>query len=349
MKQNIIEGLKEYDGHRFVVYVSDPNTKLKGFIAIHRGGNTPAFGATRFWYYADEKSALEDVLRLSRLMSYKAALAGLPYGGAKGVILAPENPTQKEKEGLLRAFAQKVNILGGKFITGSDVGVTDDDVKKMALESDFIVGVSCDPVKYTVEGVYAGILESVKKIFGTDSIRDRTIAIQGLGKTGWGLLELVAKDAKKIYVFDIDEEKMRRAREKFAKVIPVPEKELFELKVDIFSPCALGHTLSSKNIEKLNCKIVAGSANNQLVDEEAGEMMHEKGILYAPDYVINAGGLMAVVDEYEFHGTDDTRVRKKVDGIKNVLHDIFAKSDKENISTSRASNTLAEHILNAIS
>lgn len=348
MNQDIISDLEEFDNHSFVAFVSDPQTHLKGFISIHRGGVTPAFGATRFWHYTQEKFALEDSLRLSRLMSYKAALAGLPYGGAKGVIMAPLNVTDKEKENLLRSFARKVNMVGGRFITGSDVGVTDDNVKEMAKESPYIVGTSCDPVKYTVEGVYLGILESVHNIFGDDSLKGRTIAIQGLGKTGWGLLELVSKDAEKIYVFDIDETKVKKAKEIFSQVVTVSEEELLQVEVDIFSPCALSHTLSLENIKKLNCKIIAGSANNQLVNGDSGELLHTKGILYAPDYVINAGGLIAVVDEYEHHGTDEKRVKKKVEKIQSTLKKIYITSKKENISTSLAANQLAERIINTI-
>jgi len=347
-QSTIFENLEEFDNHRLISFVYDPKTQLRGFIAIHRGGSIPAFGATRFWHYAEESLALKDAIRLARLMSYKSAMAGLAYGGAKGVIFAAENYTPEEKENLIRAYAKKVNMLGGSFVTGSDVGLNDDDVKIMAQESTYIVGTECDPVKYTVRGVYAGILESLKSVFGTDSLRGRTIAIQGLGKTGWGLLELVAKDAEKVHVFDIDEKKVKAAKEKFPNVVPVSEEELISLTVDIFSPCALGGTVSLSNAEKLQCKIIAGSANNQLENQEAGRKLFEKGILYAPDYIINAGGLIAVVDEYDNHGTDEERVMKQVERIRPTLAKVLAKSKEDARPVSDVADEIAESIFNTI-
>lgn len=337
------EGLDDFDNHKSATFIYDPLSGLRGFIVIHRGGIVnPAFGATRIWGYPSEEDALIDALRLSRGMSYKSAMAGLNYGGAKAVIISPSGYSSRKH--LLKTYTQWVNCLNGRFITGADVGVSDDDLKVMLEEGKYVVGGQSDPVKFTALGVLYGIRVCLNEVFGDSSIVGRTFAIQGVGKTGMGLLRLIYDESKKIYVADVDNELIGRVKEGFPKVEVVSPSEIYQLKVDVFSPCALSHEVNFKNVSSFNCKIIAGSANNQLEKREVGELLHKLGILYAPDYVINAGGLITVVDEYEHTNSNEKRVERRVAKIKNTMKAIIEKSKRLRKATNVVADEMAEKI-----
>jgi len=341
-----IEKLPEFDDHKLVSFVFDEKADLRGYIAIHRGGSKiPALGATRLWRYDSESDALRDALRLSRLMSYKAALAGLKYGGAKGVII--ETPAAvRNRDHLFQVYAQKVHSLGGRFVTGTDVGVTDEDVKIMKKITPYVIGSQLDPAYFTAVGVVHSIQACLKRVFGSDTLTGRSFAIQGVGKTGSHLLRLIADQAKTIYVADIDSEKVKKVKWEYPSVKIVPPDRIHEQAVDVFSPSALSGALNSKSVPSLKCKIVAGSANNQLAEDYAGEILNKLGILYAPDYVVNAGGLMSVVDEYENRHSSKRRILKKVAKIKRTLEGIFDQSKRERRATNFIADEIAEKIFN---
>jgi len=339
-----IEKLKVFDDHRRVIFLEDKSCGLVGFIAIHRGGNIqPAFGATRLWRYRSSLEALIDSLRLSRLMSYKSALAGLKYGGAKGVLIQPKSC---ERGALLKAYAQKVNSLGGKFVTGADVGLDDKDVEVLASYSDYIVGTKSDPVRFTCLGVLFSIQSCLQQIFGKNNLDRRTFAIQGVGKTGIGILGMIYPHAKKIYVSDIDSTKLTSVKQKFPKVKTISPYDIYNQAVDVFCPCALSNAINRKFIPLLRCAIVVGSANNQLEEDSLGETLRKADILFAPDYIVNSGGLISVVDEFEHKNFDEKRVEERVQHIPKTLRAIFEKSKRSREATNLVANKMAEKIFN---
>jgi len=341
-----IEKFPEFDGHKFVSFVFDKKSGLRGVIAIHRGGLTsPAMGATRLWGYSSEADAISDALRLSKIMSYKSALAGVKYGGAKAVLIGSDLTPKKRKE-LCRAYAKRINYLNGKFITGTDVGLEDDDVKIMRKETPYIIGTRVDPALYTAIGVVNGIQACLKKVFGKESIKNHSFAIQGLGKTGFRILKILYRDTKKIYIADIDSKKITKAKKMFPEIKVVPPAKIYKENVDVFVPCALSGVLNSETVSELHTKIIAGSANNQLKSDDIGNLLHKLGILYAPDYVINSGGLISVVDEFENENPNDKRINKKVLKLKTTLKKIFAKSKKQDKATNIIANEMAEKIFN---
>lgn len=343
-----VEKLPEYDDHHKVIFLNNPDAGLKGFIAIHRKSkDIPSFGATRLWRYQDEREALSDALRLSRLMSYKAALAGLPCGGAKGTILAPAHLKKEDRAKILLAYAKEVNTLRGTFITGTDVGVSEDDLALMKSVSEFFVGMNGDATEHTALGIYTGMETCFEFLDGASDLTGKTVAIQGLGKVGEALLERVYPKAKKVYAADINTAIVERVQERFPRVSIIAPPEIHKQKIDIYSPCALSNSLNKKNVAELKCRIIAGGANNQLKNEAAGDALFESGVLYAPDYVVNAGGLISIYDEYEHPGRyDQARVKKKVLATRDTLRRILSESASRKISTNRIANEIAEQCFN---
>ena len=340
-----ITHFSEFDGHKIVSSLYDEKTGLQGFIAIHRGGfQHPAFGATRLWQYSASEDALKDALRLSRMMSYKSALAGLPYGGGKAVIMEPQGSTW-HRAALLRAYAQRVNYLQGHFITGTDVGLSASDVKMMSRVSPFMIGTKSDPTIFTALGISHGLQACLKEVFGTKDFHGRSFAIQGVGKIGTALLDLVYSHAERIFISDINANSLAVAKRRFPRAHVVKPQDIHRQKVDVFSPCAMSGTINPKSIHELHCAIVAGGANNQLASEEAGDALWKKGILYAPDYVLNAGGLICVTDEYEHKGHARERVMQKVSRIGRTLTTILAKSKTRHVPPHRIANEMAEKIM----
>ena len=335
----------EYDKHLSIYELTEQTDGLLGYIAIHRKNiGKPSFGATRFWHYSKKEDALGDALNLSKLMSYKAAISGLPYGGAKGVIMAPRQFTPSQKDKILKAYAEAVNSLNGNFVTGTDVGLDIKELKVMRTVSRNMVGVTANPTKFTALGLYLGIQTALKEIFGSTNIAGKSFAIQGVGKIGATLLDLIYPHTTNIYVSDIDLLRVNDIKKNFPEVKIVKSSEIHRQPVDVFSPCALSNIINSKSIGELNCAIVAGGANNQLGTKKDGSALYKRGVLYAPDYVINAGGLISVIDEYEHKRYNESRIVRKVRTISSSLEKIFSQSKHRSISPSEISDEMAEKI-----
>ncbi len=342
------QSLEEFDNHKLIAFNYDKASGLCGYIAIHRlKGRYPSFGATRFWNYSSEKDALKDALRLSKTMSYKAALAGLPGGGAKAVLVSGISPGKKRDE-ILKEYARRVNYLSGKFVTGSDVGLTKEDVKKMRRISPYFVGTKVSPEKFTALGIFHSIKVSLKHVYGSEDMQNISFAIQGVGKIGTELLKLIYNKVRNINIADVDSERIRCVKLQFPKVTIVYPDKIMKKKVNVYSPCALSGCINYKNVHELGCEIVVGGANNQLEDKGLGEVLRKMGILYAPDYVVNAGGLISVYDEFENKKISTRRIRKKVVKIGETLNKIFIESKKKGKSPSEVADRMAEKIFNGV-
>ena len=343
------ELLGKHGDHEEVVFCHNKDVGLKAIIAIHNTALGPALGGTRMWNYKSEEDALVDVLRLAKGMTYKASAAGLNLGGGKAVILG--DPKTQKTEALFRAFGRFVNALNGRYITAEDVGTTVKEMEYVFMETPFVTGIpkafggSGDPSPYTAHGVLMGIRASVKEKLGADSLKGVRIAVQGLGNVGYHLVEYLHKEGAVLTIADIDQEKVKKAAEKFGAKVVSPE-EIVATECDVLSPCALGAVISDTSIKQLKCKIVCGGANNQLAELRHGDMLRELGILYAPDYVTNAGGLMNVFVELEGYSPD--RAFDKTRQVYDNLLQVFAIAKKEGISTAIAADRLAEERVRVI-
>ena len=335
--------LNEYDDHRFVSYISDPKSQLTGFIALHRvNQEIPAFGATRVFPYNTEVGALKEALRLSKFMSYKSALAGLKYGGGKAVLIAPKG----NRSHFMKAYAEKLNFLNGRFITGADLGVSENEVVFLKSFSPFIVGVKSNPVYYTTLGIERALEVCADTIFGSRNFSKRSIAIQGMGKIGSSLLDRVYGKFNKIFISDIDRNRIKSIKKIYPKVLVIEPNKIHKQDVDIFCPCALGQIVNIETIGKMHCKIIAGGANDQLQNPQVGELLFKLGILYAPDYVINAGGLISVVNEYENKQISKKSIEERVMNIPKILNKILAISQQTKKATNLVADAMAEKIFN---
>jgi len=330
--------------HEQVTFFSDPHSGLKGIVAIHNTTLGPSLGGCRMWQYESEEEALVDVLRLSKGMTYKAAISGLNLGGGKAVIIGD---SKKEKsETLFRSFGRFVEGLGGRYITAEDVGTSVKDMEWVRTETKHVTGISRalggsgDPSVVTAYGVYIGMKAAVKSKLNKNSLKGLKIGVQGLGHVGMTLVDYLAKDGAILYVNDIDQNSIDKAVKDY-NAISVGLDEIYGLDVDIFAPCALGAILNDKTIPQLKCSIVAGAANNQLENSHRhGKSLMSRGILVAPDYVINAGGLINVSNELEGYNRD--RAFNQAEGIYDTLMAIFKRSELEDIPTNIASDYLAE-------
>lgn len=331
----------ERDGFEQVVFCNDVETGLKAIIAIHDTTLGPALGGVRMWNYNCEEEALHDVLRLAKGMTYKNAAAGLNLGGGKAVIIG--DPKKDKSEALFRSFGRFVETLNGRYITAEDVGTFEEDMDYIHMETEFVTGTSRkgagDPSPVTALGIYYGMKQAAKEAFGSDSLKGLTIAVQGVGQVAYHLCKHLHEEGAELIVTDINEEAVERAVKEFAATSVKPD-EIYDVDCDIFSPCALGGIINDETIPRLKAKVIAGSANNQLEKEEHGRILHEKGILYAPDYVINAGGVINVAEELA--GYNRQRALNKVKSIYNILETVFEISRQKNIPTSIAANELAE-------
>lgn len=334
-------------GHEKVLFCSHPETGLKAIIAIHDTTLGPSLGGVRMWNYQSEAAAIRDVLRLSRGMTYKSAISGLNLGGGKAVIIGDH---QKDKnESFVRAFGRFVNSLGGHYITAVDVGMTERDMEWVFSETKHVTGIpealggSGDPAPVTAHGVYMGMKAAAKKAYGTDSLEGKRIGIQGAGSVAGHLARLLHKEGTRLFVADIVEQKANQiAKETGAEVVD-PDK-ISALEMDIFSPCALGDVVNDRSLPEFKCDIIAGSANNILDDDQIhGSKLKEMGILYAPDYVINAGGLINVASELE--GYNEKKAMDQATRIYDTTIRIFDYSDAFSVPASIASNRLAEERL----
>ncbi len=327
-------------GHEQVLFCHGKNPDIRAIIAIHNTTLGPAMGATRLFPYINEEAALKDALRLSRGMTYKAACANIPAGGGKAVIIAnPENKT----DDLLRAYGRFVNSLNGRFITGQDVNITPEDVRTINQETNHVVGVfekSGGPAPITAWGVFLGIKAAVKFRWQSENLEGMKVAVQGLGNVGKNLCRHLHEQGVKLYVSDVNPAKTEEIKNLFGATVVEPE-EIYSLDVDIFAPCALGGTLNSHTIPFLKSKIIAGAANNQLGNEQLhSQMLAKKDILYTPDYVINAGGLINVYNE--MIGYDEAKAFQQVHKIYDTLLAIFEIAKKQEITTNDAAKQLAE-------
>lgn len=338
------------ENHEQVIFCQDKAVGLKCLIAIHNTLLGPALGGVRMWHYQDTQQALDDVLRLSKGMTYKAAIAGLNLGGGKAVIMA--DPEQAKSEALFRSFGSFVETLNGRYITAEDVGTDVHDMEYIFMETNHVVGVarshggSGDPSPWTAKGVLEGIRACVECKMGKNSLEGVSVAVQGIGHVGRELVELMLANNMRVYICDID-----RARcEEYAKrpnVTIVSTEEIYDTDADIFCPSALGAVINEKTLPRLKCKIVAGSANNQLASPECGDELFRKKILYAPDYAINAGGLMNVSIELE--GYDELRANRMIRSIYYVMKNILQHSQRENMPEYRCADRVAEKRVNDIS
>jgi len=332
------------DGHEQVVYGSDPESGLRCIVAIASTALGPALGGTRFHDYASEADALADVLRLSKAMAYKAACAGLDLGGGKAVILG--DPATVKTEALLRAYGRVVESLGGRYVTACDVGTTPADLAVVGRETRWAKG--ADPVEggsgdsgiMTAYGTYVGMKALSDEVWGSDSLGARHVAVLGVGKVGRRLAEHLHAEGAKLTVADVDPAATERCVERFgADVVGVDEIALLD--ADIFSPNALGGTITEALVPQLKARLIAGAANNQLAAPHLGEALKDAGILYAPDYVINAGGLLQVADELHPAGYSEARVRARAGGIGIRLREIARVAREQGIATSQAADRVA--------
>lgn len=336
--------------HEQVVFCNDNETGLKAIIAIHNTTLGPALGGTRMWPYANEAEALTDVLRLSRGMTYKAAISGLNLGGGKAVIIGDSK--KHKTEALMRRFGKFVNSLGGKYITAEDVGINTKDMEYVKMETDHVTGIpesfggGGDPSPVTAYGVYMGMKATAKEAYGNDSLSGKKILVQGVGHVGENLVKHLSEEGAIIYITDISEERLSEVS-KMYKCHVVGKEECYEIEMDIYAPCALGATVNTDTLNKLKCSIIAGAANNQLADENIhGKMCMEKGILWAPDFLINAGGLINVYSE--LHGYNRDRALNQATKIYDTTLAILRSSKLDNIPTIYAAKNIAEKRINEV-
>jgi leucine dehydrogenase len=327
-------------GHEQIVLAHDPSAGYRGIIAIHSTILGPALGGTRFWSYANDEEAIVDALRLARGMTYKNAVAGLNLGGGKAVIIG-DNKT-KSRELIFRAHGRFVESLGGRYITAEDVGTSTADMDYVHMETKNVSGLagrSGDPSPVTAHGVFRAIQASAKDRWGKDDIANRTVAVQGCGHVGYFLAKELHEAGAKLVVTDIDPERVKRVVAEFG-ARPVAPEEIYGVQADLFAPCALGAIVNDKTIPQLKVEIVAGAANNQLLEERHGDELERKGILYAPDYVANAGGVINVYSELA--GWTSARAFRKADEIYDTVLRVFSIARQDKVPTYQAADRLAE-------
>ncbi len=327
-------------GHEEIVMCSDPSVGYKGILAVHSTKLGPALGGTRFWQYATDEDAITDALRLSRGMTYKNAVAGLHLGGGKSIIIGDNKTRDREK--IFRAHGRFVQTLGGRYITAEDVGTSTKDMSYVQMETKHVAGLagkSGDPSPVTAHGVFRAVQASANRKWGSDSLEGKTVAIQGCGSVGSYLAKELHEAGARLIVSDIDAAKTEKvSKATGAKV--VKGNAIFTAVADIFSPCALGGIINDKTIPKLKVEIVAGGANNQLLEERHGDELQRRGILYAPDYVANAGGVINVYGEVA--GWDAQRALDKADDIYDTILKVFDIAEAKKIPTYEAADRLAE-------
>jgi leucine dehydrogenase len=347
--KSVFGQISEYN-HEKVVFCHDHETGLKAIIGIHSTVLGPALGGTRMWSYASEAEALDDVLRLSRGMTYKAAISGLNLGGGKAVIIG--DAKKDKNEALLRKFGRFVKNLNGAYITAEDVGMTTKDMEYIRMETEHVSGLpeamggGGDPSPVTAYGTYMGMKAAAKKAYGSDSLEGKKISVQGVGHVGGYLVELLAKENAQIFITDIYEDRLREVSAKYnAKIVGM--EEIYDLDVDIYAPCALGGTINDNTIDRLKCQVIAGCANNQLRDEKVhGPALIERGIVYAPDFLINAGGLINVYSELTGYNRESAYAQ--TERIYGYTLDIFELAEKEGIYTQLAATKMAEKRIQSI-
>lgn len=333
-------------GHEQVALCSDQAAGYRGIIAIHSTVLGPALGGTRFWSYPSDEDAIEDALRLARGMTYKNAVAGLNLGGGKAVIIGDNKTRQREM--IFRAHGRFVESLGGRYVTAEDVGTSTSDMDFVHMETDYVAGLSDrsgDPSPVTARGVFRAIQAAAKWRWGSDDLSGKRILVQGCGHVGCNLAKELTAVGAQITVTDMDTERVRYVVEEFGATAVKPD-EIFAQQADIFAPCALGGIINDETIPQLKVEIVAGAANNQLLEERHGDQLEERGILYAPDYVANAGGVINVYSELA--GWDAQRSLRKADEIYDTILGVFAIAKADKVPTYVAADRLAEKRVKAV-
>ena len=349
IKTTSIENTSSIDffgmNHEKILFCQDKKSGLKAIIAVHNTVCGPALGGTRMWNYVDDQAALTDVMRLSRGMTYKNAISGLNLGGGKAVIIG-DSKTQKSPE-LFKKFGEFVDSLDGSYITAEDVGINPQDMLHVYKKTNHVTGLpgkKGDPSPITAYGVYMGMKAALKFQTGSDNLFGKKILVQGIGHVGLYIVDYLFKEGAEITISDINSDLVQKTIAKYGCNYVHPDK-VYDLDMDIYAPCALGATINNTTINRLKCSVIAGAANNQLMDEKFhGEILFQKGIVYAPDYLINAGGVMNCYAE--IHDISDAKVMEMAGNIYQTTTDILTISRNENIPTSLAANRLAEKRIN---
>ncbi|MFS0822812.1 branched-chain amino acid dehydrogenase [Bacillus sp. 1P02SD] len=338
----IFSYMEKYD-YEQLLFCQDKQSGLKAIIAIHDTTLGPALGGTRMWTYASEEAAIEDALRLAKGMTYKNAAAGLNLGGGKTVIIG--DPRKDKNEEMFRAFGRYIQGLNGRYITAEDVGTTVADMDIIHEETDFVTGISPafgssgNPSPVTAFGVYRGMKAAAKEAFGSDSLEGKIVAVQGVGNVAYTLCKYLHEEGASLIVTDINKDAAMRAVRDFGAKAVDPD-EIYSVECDIYAPCALGATVNDETIPQIKAKVIAGSANNQLKEPRHGDVIHELGIVYAPDYVINAGGVINVADE--LYGYNQERALKKVESLYDTIEKVIEIAKRDGIPTYQAADRLAE-------
>jgi leucine dehydrogenase len=360
-----LEAFTDFDNHQKVRRIEDSESGLIAYIAVHNTNLGPALGGCRMYDYDNESDAVRDVLRLSKGMTYKNALAKLPLGGGKSVIVG--DPFKVKTEALMQAMGKAVQSFEGMYITAEDSGTNESDMKAMSSATDYVVGLPCennddstkiggDPSPHTAYGVFNGLKAAVRKKYGNDALEGLTVAIQGMGAVGYRLAQMLDDNGVKLIITDVRDENLIRAQNEFKDVTVVEPDDIFTAQANVFAPCALGAQINEKTLPLLNIDIVAGAANNQLSDPSQEVELKNKGILYTPDYVINSGGVIAVAYEYFLRSNSNPfsfelsqdNLKKHVEQIGSVLDKIFKLSDDLSDTPGHAADELAESIFNSV-
>lgn len=344
---DLFSKMEEYDYEQLIL-CQDKSTGLKAIIAIHDTTLGPALGGTRICEYESDEEAIEDALRLARGMTYKNAAAGLNLGGGKAVIIG--DPKKIKSEALFRAFGRFVEGLNGRYITGEDMNATQEDASYINCETDYIVGLetgSGNPSPVTAYGVFIGIQAALNEVYGSDDLTGKTVAIQGLGAVGRRLAERLHEAGAKLYVTTRDKAKIDKAVAELGATA-VSLDEIYGVECDVFSPCARGAIINDKTIEQFKCKIIAGAANNQLAESIHGDMLHEKGILYVPDYIINSGGVINIIDDISGREYNRENAMKNTARIYDSCKKVFEIAKRDNIPTYKAADIMAEERIAAV-
>ena len=344
---DLFSKMEEYDYEQLIL-CQDKSTGLKAIIAIHDTTLGPALGGTRICEYESDEEAIEDALRLARGMTYKNAAAGLNLGGGKAVIIG--DPKKIKSEALFRAFGRFVEGLNGRYITGEDMNATQEDASYINCETDYIVGLetgSGNPSPVTAYGVFIGIQAALNEVYGSDDLTGKTVAIQGLGAVGRRLAERLHEAGAKLYVTTRDKAKIDKAVAELGATA-VSLDEIYGVECDVFSPCARGAIINDKTIEQFKCKIIAGAANNQLAESIHGDMLHEKGILYVPDYIINSGGVINIIDDISGREYNRENAMKNTVRIYDSCKKVFEIAKRDNIPTYKAADIMAEERIAAV-
>ena len=335
---------KEFDNHKSVTKFEDKSAGLVCFVAIHNDIlGLPAVGGTRMLAYGSQDEAIADVLKLSRAMTYKCALANVPHGGAKGVIIGD---SKKDKTpALLKAYAEAINSLRGIFYTGEDVGISQNDVNIMLKTSNYFIGrpdLAQDPSPYAALSTFYSIKSAVFLLFSVKSLNGVKVAIKGVGKVGGRLAELLSEENAIVYVSDIDEAALLEVKRRVPRVKIVEKEKIYKLPADVYAPCALGNEFSTDNVMQIRAKIICGAANNQLASSEAGDLIFKRGIVYVPDYIANSGGLIDVVDELDKKGYSRDRVLNNIEKVGDMVKSVIKTSQEKNLPTSIIADSIAE-------